>query len=131
MQTLNSHGAETALKEGTSTMKEITAVIRPEKLDAVREAIEGTGHAGITVIDVDGHGKQKGIYQTWRGEQFRVELLPKIMVRVVVRDGDTKRIIDAIMKSAKTGQEGDGKIFVKPIESVFRIRTGESGDAAI
>ena len=112
-------------------MKDITAIIRPEKLDAVRVAIDKIGHAGITIIDVDGHGKQKGVYQSWRGETFRVELLPKVMVKVVVQNTLADRVIKAIIDAAKTGQEGDGKIFVTNLESVYRIRTSETNEAAL
>ena len=112
-------------------MKDITAIIRPEKLDAVRDAIDKIGHAGVTIIDCDGHGKQKGVNQTWRGETFRVELLPKIMLKVVVQDSLADRAIKTIMEAAKTGQEGDGKIFVTSLDAVYRIRTAEVGEAAL
>ena len=112
-------------------MKKIEAIIRPEKLDVVREALEGSGYPGITVTEIEGHGMQKGIVQQWRGEQYRVELLPKVKLEVVVSDQDSGKIIKAIQDVAKTGAVGDGKIFLSSVEEVVRIRTGEVGEAAL
>ena len=115
-------------------MKKIEAIIRPEKLDDVRRAIEAVGYPGITVTEAEGHGKQKGVVQQWRGEAYRVDFLPKIKLELVVADGDTERIIQAIVKAAKTnsaGAVGDGKIFISDIKEVVRIRTGERGESAI
>lgn len=112
-------------------MKKIEAIIRPEKADEVRKALEQVGYPGITITEVQGHGKQKGVTQQWRGDTYKVDLLPKAKVEIVVDDGEVERIIQAITKVAKTGAVGDGKIFVSDIRDVVRIRTGERGDAAI
>lgn len=115
-------------------MKKIEAVIRPEKLDEVCQAIEAAGYPGITITEAEGHGKQKGITQQWRGESFRVSFLPKVKLEMVVSDADVERLIQAIVKAAKTnaaGMVGDGKIFVSDVREVVRIRTGERGEAAV
>ena len=112
-------------------MRKIEAVIRPEKLDEVRKAIEAVGYPGVTITEAEGHGKQKGVVQQWRGEQYRVELLPKVRLEVVVSDKEVSKIVKAISETAKTGGVGDGKIFVSPVDEVIRIRTGETGDSAL
>lgn len=112
-------------------MKKIEAIIRHEKLDEVRRALEKVGFPGLNISEVEGHGKQKGVVQQWRGEQYRVELLPKVRVEVVVSDSDAKKIVKAISETAKTGGVGDGKIFVSSVEEVIRIRTGETGESAL
>lgn len=112
-------------------MKQITAIIRPEKFDAVRQALERCGYPGIMVSDIEGHGKQKGIEQVWRGEKFRMELLPKMKIQIVVADSDRSKMVTEIIKAAKTGNVGDGKIFVSSVDEAYRIRTGESGDGAL
>ena len=112
-------------------MKKIEAIIRPEKLDEVRKAIEAVGYPGMTITEAEGHGKQKGLTQQWRGETYRVEFLPKIKLELVVADADADRIIQAIIKAAKTGSVGDGKIFVSDIRDVLKIRTGERGEVAL
>lgn len=112
-------------------MKQITAVIKPFKLDEVREALADVGVSGLTVTEVKGFGRQKGHTELYRGAEYVVDFLPKVKVEVVVKDGDVDRCIDAILRAAKTGKIGDGKIFVTPIEQVVRIRTGETDDAAI
>ncbi|OGW90221.1 MAG: transcriptional regulator [Omnitrophica bacterium RIFCSPLOWO2_01_FULL_50_24] len=112
-------------------MKKIEAIIRPEKLEAVRNTLESSGYPGIMLTEVQGHGKQKGFTQQWRGEEYRVDLLPKIKLEIVVNDEDVKRIIDAIISCAKTGQVGDGKIFVYDVVEAIRIRTRESGKVAV
>jgi nitrogen regulatory protein P-II 1 len=112
-------------------MKLVTAIIKPFKLDEVREALSAVGVAGITVTEVKGFGRQKGHTELYRGAEYVVDFLPKVKVEVVVKDGDVDRCIDAILRAAKTGKIGDGKIFVTPIEQVVRIRTGEQDDAAI
>lgn len=112
-------------------MKKIEAIVRPEKLEAVRQALAKVGYAGLMITEIEGHGKQKGIVQQWRGEKYKVELLPKLKVEIVVKDADVERITKAIAESAKTGEIGDGKIFISPIETAIRIRTGEKGDDAI
>lgn len=112
-------------------MKRIEAIIRPEKVTAVRQALEKVGFPGLNVTEVEGHGKQKGVVQQWRGDKYRVEMLPKMRLEIVVSDRDVKKIIQAIQDSAKTGSVGDGKIFVSPVEEVIRIRTSETGEAAL
>ncbi len=112
-------------------MKQITAVIKPFKLDEVREALGEVGVSGLTVTEVKGFGRQKGHTELYRGAEYVVDFLPKVKVEVVVKDSDVERCIDAILRAAKTGKIGDGKIFVTPIEQVVRIRTGETDDAAI
>ncbi len=121
-------------KTRNATMRKIEAIIRPEKLDDVRRAIEAVGYPGITITEAEGHGKQKGIVQQWRGESYRVEFVPKIKLELVVSDTDTERIIQAIVKAARTngaGAVGDGKIFVSDVREVVRIRTGERGEPAL
>lgn len=118
-------------KSGVSTMKKIEAIIRPEKLDEVRLAIESVGYPGITIVEAEGHGKQKGLTQQWRGETYRVHFLPKIKLELVVADSDTEKIIQAIINAAKTDAVGDGKIFVSEIKDTIRIRTGERGSGAL
>jgi nitrogen regulatory protein P-II 1 len=112
-------------------MKKIEAIIRPEKLDEVRRALQEAGCSGLMVSEIEGHGKQKGIVQQWRGERYKLELLPKIKLEAVVKDSDLERIIKVITANAKTGDIGDGKIFISDIQDVIRIRTGETGEVAI
>ena len=112
-------------------MKRIEAIIRPEKLTAVKVALEELGYQGMTVAEVKGHGVQKGIVEQWRGRQYRVEFLPKIWLLLVVNDDQAEKAIDAICDSAATGEIGDGKIFVSSVEDVIRVRTKERGSAAV
>ena len=112
-------------------MKKIEAIIREEKLDAVKIALEERSYFGITVSEVSGRGKQKGITLQWRAGEYRVDLLPKIKIEVVVLDEDVAEAIDAIVSKARTGETGDGKIFVTPVETVVRVRTGDRNEAAI
>lgn len=112
-------------------MKEITAIIRPERFEAVRGALEKCGYPGIMVSDIEGHGKQKGVEQVWRGEKFRVELLPKMKIQIVVPASDSEKIVQEIVKAAKTGNVGDGKIFISNVEEAVRIRTGERSEKAL
>lgn len=112
-------------------MKQITAIIRPERFEQVQDALRRSGCPGIMVSDIEGHGKQKGIEQVWRGEKFRMELLPKIKIQIVVADADVERIVKEIITAAKTGNVGDGKIFVSSVDEVYRIRTGEKGEKAL
>lgn len=112
-------------------MKQITAIIRPERFEAVRQALERGGYPGIMITPIEGHGKQKGVEQVWRGEKFRLELLPKVKIQIVVPTADVERIIQEILKAAKTGNVGDGKIFISPVDEAIRIRTGERGDKAL
>ncbi len=112
-------------------MKKIEAIIRPERLDLVRKALEELGYPGMTLTDVRGHGRQKGLIQRWRGQEYKVEFLPKMKVEIVVLDGDVARTLDAITRNARTGEVGDGKIFVLPVDNAVRIRTGDKGENAI
>ena len=112
-------------------MKKIEAIIREEKLDAVKLALEERSYFGITVSEVSGRGKQKGITLQWRAGEYRVDLLPKIKIEVVVLDEDVTEAIDAIVSKARTGETGDGKIFVTPVETVVRVRTGDRNESAI
>jgi nitrogen regulatory protein P-II 1 len=107
-------------------MKQITAIIKPFKLDEVREALAEVGVNGLTVTEVKGFGRQKGHTEMYRGAEYVVDFLPKVKVEVVVARADVERVIDAIMRAANTGKIGDGKIFVSPIDQVIRIRTGET-----
>lgn len=112
-------------------MKMINAIIKPFKLDDVREALSEIGVQGITVTEVKGFGRQKGHTELYRGAEYVVDFLPKLKVEVVVRDNALEQTIEAITKAANTGKIGDGKIFVYDIEQAIRIRTGETGDDAI
>ena len=112
-------------------MKKIEAIIRPEKLDDVRRALEASGYPGITITEIEGHGKQKGVTQQWSGEVFKVDLLSKTKVDIVALDKDQEKIISAIQKASSTGSVGDGKIFVSDVTEVIRIRTNERGEKAI
>ena len=111
-------------------MKMVMAIIKPFKLDDVREALSDAGVAGITATEVKGFGRQKGHTELYRGAEYVVDFLPKVKVEVVIPDGMVEQAIDAIVKAARTGKIGDGKIFVTAVEQVVRIRTGESGEAA-
>jgi nitrogen regulatory protein PII len=112
-------------------MKLITAIIKPFKLDEVREALSAVGVQGITVTEVKGFGRQKGHTELYRGAEYVVDFLPKVKVEVIIQDALVDRAIEAIVKAARTGKIGDGKIFVTAVDQVVRIRTGESGEAAI
>ena len=112
-------------------MKRIEAIIRDERLGAVKEAIKTAGVAGMTVTEVRGHGKQKGITEVYRGRQYAIDLISKIKIEVIVEDKDVKTITDIIVDTARTGSIGDGKIFISSIDDVIRIRTGETGEKAV
>lgn len=112
-------------------MKLIEAIIRQEKLDAVKTALEASGYFGMTVSEVSGRGRQGGLTLQWRVGEYKVDLLPKIKVEVVVLDEDVARILNAITRAGRTGEMGDGKLFVLPVENAVRVRTGEEGDNAI
>ena len=112
-------------------MKKIEAIIREERLGAVKKALEENSYFGMTVSEVSGRGKQGGLTLQWRVGDYRVELLPKIKVEVVVLDEDVPRILNAITIAARTGEMGDGKLFVLPVENAVRVRTGDEGDNAI
>jgi nitrogen regulatory protein P-II 1 len=112
-------------------MKKIDCIIKPFKLDDVREALSETGVSGLTVTEVKGFGRQKGHTELYRGAEYVVDFLPKVKVEIVVSDDKVDRCIEAITKAARTGKIGDGKIFVSTVEQVIRIRTGEQGPEAI
>ncbi len=112
-------------------MKKIEATIKPFKLDDAKEALSGIGIQGLTVSEVKGFGRQKGHTELYRGAEYVVDLLPKVLVEVAVRDEDVDRVVEAILGAAASGKIGDGKIFVQPIEEVIRIRTGERGESAL
>ena len=113
-------------------MKKIEAIIRPEKLNDVKNALEGAGFVGLNIVHVTGRGAQKGIVHGGRGgETYTVDMLPKLKIEVVVKDVDANRVVELIMTSARTGNIGDGKIFIMPVEDAIRVRTGERGDVAV
>src|SRR6218665_195300 len=112
-------------------MKQITAIIKPFKLEEVREALAEIGVTGLTVTEVKGFGRQKGHTELYRGAEYVVDFLPKIKLEIVVADDAVEPAIEAIIKAAHTGKIGDGKIFVTPVEQVVRIRTGETGEDAV
>ena len=112
-------------------MKKIEAILRPEGVEPVLDALKKAGCPGVMVTEIEGHGKQKGISQNWRGQEYRVDLLPKVKVEVIVADKDAASLLRTIASTAQTGKIGDGKIFVTDIADAIRIRTGERGDEAL
>ncbi len=112
-------------------MKLVVALIKPFKLDEVKTALQEAGVQGLTVSEVKGFGRQKGHTELYRGAEYVVDFLPKIKLEILVKEEEVQKVIETLQKSAKTGRIGDGKIFVLPVEEVIRIRTGESGPAAI
>ena len=116
---------------GRGIMKKIVAIIRPDKFEEVKNALEGIGCHGMTVKDVKGRGRQLGVTESYRGHDYRIDLLPKTELEIVANDADIEEIVQTIIKTAQTGDIGDGKIFISPVEDVIRIRTGERGEKAI
>ncbi|HLF77613.1 MAG TPA: P-II family nitrogen regulator [Dehalococcoidia bacterium] len=113
-------------------MNKVEAIIRPERLEAVKEALAEAGFVGLNIVNVTGRGVQKGIVHAGRGgEEYRVDMLPKAKVELVVKDADTDKAVNLIVQAARTGAIGDGKIFISPVSDAIRVRTGERGDAAI
>ena len=112
-------------------MKRIEAIIQPYKLDDVRDALKGVGVDGMTIYDVRGHGRQKGHKEVYRGQEYEVDLLPKVKVEAVVADDRVEETVKAVVDAARTGKIGDGKVFVFAVEEAIRIRNGETGDAAL
>lgn len=112
-------------------MKKIEAIIRPFKLDEVREALSEIGVRGMTLTEVKGYGRQKGHTELYRGSEYKIDFLPKIKLEIIANDETVDSIVTTIIKAAKTGQVGDGKIFVSPVEDVIRVRTEESGEEAL
>lgn len=112
-------------------MKRIEAIIQPFKLDDVREALKGIGVDGMTIYDVRGHGRQKGHKEVYRGQEYEVDLLPKVKVEVVVAESRVDETVKAIVEAARTGKIGDGKVFLYPVEEAIRIRNNDTGDEAL
>ena len=112
-------------------MKKIEAIVREDRLEAVKKALEERSYFGMTVSEVSGRGKQRGIPLQWRVGEYRVDLLPKLKIELVVLDEDVSVALDAIVRNARTGEVGDGKIFVLPVEKVIRVRTGDNDEDAI
>jgi nitrogen regulatory protein P-II 1 len=113
-------------------MNKVEAIIRPERLDVVKEALAGAGFVGLNIVAVTGRGVQKGIVHAGRGgEEYRVDMLPKSKIELVVKDAETDKAVSTIIEAARTGAIGDGKIFVSPVTQAIRIRTGETGDAVL
>jgi nitrogen regulatory protein P-II 1 len=125
------HVPQQATTTGAAAMKMITAIIKPFKLDEVREALADVGVTGLTVTEVKGFGRQKGHTELYRGAEYVVDFLPKVRVEAVVTSDQLDRAIEAIIKAARTGKIGDGKIFVTAVERTIRIRTGEQDEAAV
>ncbi len=112
-------------------MKKVEAIIKPFKLDEVKDALTAVGIEGMTVSEVKGFGRQKGHTEIYRGSEYTIDFLPKLKLEIVVADSDVKAAVDAIVKAAKTGKIGDGKVFVSPVDNAIRIRTEENGDQAV
>ena len=112
-------------------MKLITAIIKPHKLDDVREALKAAGLAGLTIDEVRGFGRQGGHTETYRGSEYTIDFLPKVRIEILVDDDEVERVAEKLMDTARTGKIGDGKVWVVPVEHVWRIRTGEAGPDAV
>ncbi|MFI5679206.1 P-II family nitrogen regulator [Streptomyces cellulosae] len=112
-------------------MKLITAIVKPYRLDAVKTALQELGVQGLTVTEASGYGRQRGHTEVYRGAEYQVDLVPKVRIEVVVEDADADTAIDAIVKAAQTGKIGDGKVWMLPVETVVRVRTGERGPDAL
>jgi nitrogen regulatory protein P-II 1 len=112
-------------------MRLVTAIIKPFKLDDVKEALHGLGIAGMTVAEVQGHGRQRGHTEVYRGAEYVIDFVPKVRIELVVDDGDVQRVVDAIVEAARTGQIGDGKVWTTTVDELVRIRTGERGSEAL
>jgi nitrogen regulatory protein P-II 1 len=112
-------------------MKKIEAIVRPQMVDTILAAIGTVGYSGIMITEIQGHGKQKGIVQQWRGEQYKIAFIPKTKFEIVCADKDVPKLMKAIADAAKTGEVGDGKIFVYTIDQAMRIRSGETGEIAL
>jgi len=112
-------------------IKRVEAIIRPEKLEPLRHHLEETGYPGMMVTEVEGHGKQKGLEQQWRGTRYKTAYLPKVRVEIVVADKGVKKIVDAVIEVCRSGNVGDGKIFISDVKDAIRIRTKEKGEKAV
>src|SRR5690349_17598369 len=116
---------------GGPGMKLVTAVIKPFKLDDVKEALKATGVVGITVSEVKGFGRQGGHSEVYRGSEYKIDFVPKVMLEIIIEDEDVTSVVDTLVSSAATGEIGDGKVWVTPVEDIVRIRTGERGADAV
>jgi nitrogen regulatory protein P-II 1 len=112
-------------------MKLVVAIIKPHRVEGVTEALDGLDVSGITLIDVRGHGRQRGHTEVYRGGEYKVDFLPKVRLEVLVKDGETEKVANTIVETARTGQIGDGKLWIQPVEMAVRVRTGEIGDDAL
>jgi len=112
-------------------LKRIEAIIREEALDDVKDALRAIGIIGMSIVEIQGHGREGGVTLSWRGTAYKMDMIPKLMITVFLSDRNVEKTIEAITKAARTGQEGDGIIFVSPVDDVYRIRTGERGGAAL
>ena len=112
-------------------MKLVTAIIKPFKLDDVKEALEAFGIAGMTVSEVSGYGRQRGHSEVYRGAEYSVDFVPKLRIEVVIDDADAPAVVDAVVRAAQTGRIGDGKVWTVPVDDIVRVRTGEKDEAAI
>ena len=112
-------------------MKLVTAIVKPFKLEDVKQGLQAIGVAGLTVSEANGYGRQRGHVEVYRGAEYTVDLIPKVRIEVVVDDEDVDRVIDAIVEGARTGKIGDGKVWVTPVERIVRVRTGEAGHDAL
>ena len=112
-------------------MRLVTAIIKPFRLDNVKEALEATGATGLTVSEVQGFGRQRGHTEVYRGAEYTIDFLPKVRVEILVDDGDVERVVQKLVETARTGKIGDGKVWVVPVENIWRIRTGETGPDAL
>jgi nitrogen regulatory protein P-II 1 len=119
------------MERGTAMIKKIEAIIREEALDAVKKALRAVGIMGMNVSEVRGHGRQGGVNLQWRGTDFQKDLIPKVMISIVLSESNVQKAVDAITAAARTGKEGDGIIFIYPVDDVVRIRTGERGGEVI
>ncbi|MBP6407487.1 MAG: P-II family nitrogen regulator [Fusobacteriaceae bacterium] len=112
-------------------MMKVEAIVRPESLQTIIDRLDELGHSGITKTEVEGHGRQKGIVEQFRGKEYRLTFIPKVKIEIVVKDKDVEKVIDAIAESAYTGQIGDGKIFISEVKDAIRVRTRERGDITL
>jgi nitrogen regulatory protein P-II 1 len=112
-------------------MKKIEAIVRPERVGLVRKALEEIGYGGMTITEVKGHGVQRGVTQQWRGNTYRVDILPKVKLEIVAKDAEADKIVAAICEHGRTGEIGDGKIFISTVDDAIRVRTGEHGEAVL
>jgi nitrogen regulatory protein P-II 1 len=112
-------------------MMKVEAIVRPESLQTIIDRLDELGHSGITKTEVEGHGRQKGIFEQFRGKEYRLTFIPKVKIEIVVKDKDVEKVIDAIAESAYTGQIGDGKIFISEVKDAIRVRTRERGDITL